>query len=333
MKYALLSAAVSTLFLSAGAQAQIQKLGYYTYSTTNAKLQADAPRIQVMATDLYAIDSSGNISGSMPSAVLQAASDNGLDLYPIVSNFGATDFSPTIAHAVLTPGTARTNAISNMVALAQQTGMTGINLDFEAVDNSDRSLMSSFVSDLADALHAQSRKLIVSVPATDQDDPNDSWTGAYNYAAIGQDADIVQVMTYDENGPWGPDGPVAGLDWVEASIAFAATEVSLSKISMGIPAYGYDWNLTDGTGEQVDYKAIPGMISSLGASPEWDSSSSSPKFYYQTNGKEHVVWYENQRSIKLKAQYAVSEGVAGVSIWSLGQDNNGFWTALANGGL
>ncbi|WP_145960869.1 glycosyl hydrolase family 18 protein [Sphingosinithalassobacter portus] len=337
MKYTLLSAAAAALFLSTSGHTQVQDpiqiLGYYTFSTSNAKLQADAPRLDVMGTDLYAIDSSGNITGSMPSAVQQAASANSVDLYPIISNFDTSDFSPTIAHAVLVPGAARTHAIDTMVSLSQQTGITGINLDFEAVDKTDRSLLSSFVSDLAIALHQHSRLLIVSVPATDQNDPNDFWTGAYDYGAIGQSADIVQVMTYDENGPWGPDGPVAGLDWVKASIAYAATEMPLWKINMGIPAYGYDWNLTDGTGEQVDYKAIPGMISSLGATPEWDSASSSPKFYYQTGGKEHVVWYENAHSIKLKAQYAVSKGVGGVSVWSLGQENNGFWTALANGGL
>ncbi len=326
-------ALVMTAFLiPAALSAAPSKLAYYTGSVSDASLNANAGKLAVVATDLYAIKSSGALTGSTPSHVKTVTAANGIALYPAVSNFGATDFSPSIAHAILVTGNAQTAAINNMVALAQTSGTAGINLDFEAVTNTDRSRMTAFIQKLATALHAKSRKLIVSVPATSVNDPNDSWTGAFDYAAIGAASDLVQVMTYDQHGPWDVDGPVAGLDWVKATIAYSETKIPKAKISMGMPAYGYDWNLTDTTGAQVDWKAVPALIASTGASVVWDSASSSPKFYYQLNGKEHVVWFENAQSIKLKAQYAIGEGLASISIWSLGQDDASFWTALSSAG-
>ncbi|MEJ0047805.1 MAG: hypothetical protein WDN04_18055 [Rhodospirillales bacterium] len=80
----------------------------------------------------------------------------------------------------------------------------------------ERALYTAFVQRLATVLHAAGRTLVLSVPAKTADDPRDSWAGAYDFAALGGIADVLQVMTYDENGTWGPPGPVSGLDWMSA---------------------------------------------------------------------------------------------------------------------
>ncbi len=307
-------------------------LAYYTGTASDASLQTNASKIQTLAADRYAIDSSGALKGSMPSNVKAVTDANGIALYAVISNFGTSAFDAAIAHAILKTGPAQINAIKTMVALARTNGIAGINLDFESVTRTDRRLMTRFVQKLATALHAISRKLIVSVPATHANTPGDTWTGAFDYAAIGAASDLVQVMTYDQNGPWRANGPVAGLNWVQATIAYAASVMPRAKISMGIAAYGYDWNLTDVTGVQVKWNAIPALIASTGATPVWDSASSSPEFHYVSGGKAHVVWYENTKSIRIKAQYALSQNIASVSIWSLGQEDATFWSALSDHG-
>ena len=65
-----------------------------------------------------------------------------------------------------------------------------------------------------------------------------------------------------------------------------------------------------------------------------DTASSSPHFSYRTaSGENHVVWYENEASLRMKAQYAIQMGLGGVSIFALGYDSPNFWAALHNGGL
>ena len=52
-------------------------------------------------------------------------------------------------------------------------------------------------------------------------------------------------MTYDQNGSWWTTpGPVAGKEWMRRALQYAVSAVPSTKILMGLPAYGYDWNLT-----------------------------------------------------------------------------------------
>jgi spore germination protein len=287
-----------------------------------------------MPTDTFAVDVHGTISGTAPAQALQFAKSKGMQTFATISNFDASGFDAKITHSILNHARPRARAISEMMKLVQHWGYSGINIDFESIDHTDRKAMTSFVHDVAQKMRAAGLLTVVSVPAELKDNPEDSWTGAFDFAALGQNADILQVMTYDENGPWGSPGPVAGLNWVEPCIVFSVSAVAPNKLSLGIPAYGYDWNMTAKTGVQVFWKDIPALISKTGATPQWDSASSSPFFtYHATDGSSHVVWYEDEKSIPLKSALAVSYKLAGVSVFALGYDDLRFWQAVHAGGF
>jgi spore germination protein YaaH len=286
-----------------------------------------------MPTDTFAVDVHGTVRGTAPAQALQFAKSKDMMTFATVSNFGAIGFDPKITHAILNNSRPRTRAIHQLLALVQHWGYTGINIDLESVDRTDREAFSSFIHDVAQKMRTAGFLTVVSVPAELKDNPDDSWTGAFDFAALGQSADILQVMTYDENGPSGSPGPVAGLNWVEPRIAYSVSVVDPNKLSLGIPAYGYDWNMTAKTGVQVFWKDLPGLISKTGATPQWDSASSSPFFtYHAADGSSHVVWYEDE-SIPLKSALAVSYKLAGVSVFALGYDDLSFWQAVHAGGF
>jgi spore germination protein YaaH len=325
---------LATLALLLGAVAPAHAapavMAYYEGTGSNASLSQFAGNLQIVAADLFNVDINGRVSGRLPKNLVALTAKNGIQLLATVSNYGAHGFDAAIAHAILTPGTAQTKAIAGMLATAKN--HTGVNLDFENVRHADRALYTAFAQTLAAALHARGLTEVLSIPAETHDDPKDGWTGAYDFASLGQTADLLQVMTYDENGPWGPPGPVAGLDWVTACIDFTVGVVPLAKISMGVPAYGYDWNLSKGGGGAIAYEAVPALIAQTGATPQWDQASSSPWFTYTArNGSSHVVWYENAQSITLKAAFAAAAKIGGVSMFALGDDDAGFWTALGAG--
>lgn len=308
-------------YLESGESAYQSLTAFYSY-------------LNQMPTDTFAVDVHGTVSGTPPVKALQFAKSKGMKTFATVSNFDAVGFDPNITHAILNDPKARAQAISQMLKLVQQSGYTGINIDFESIDLADRKVFSSFVHDVARKMRHAGYLTVVSVPAELKDNPADSWTGAFDFAALGQSVNILQLMTYDQHGPWGLPGPVAGLNWVEPSVVFAASVVAPSKLSLGIPAYGYDWNLTAKTGVQVFWKNIPALIAKAGATPQWDSASSSPFFtYHAADGSSHVVWYEDEKSIPLKSALAVSHKLAGVSAFALGYDDLTFWKAVHAGGF
>jgi spore germination protein len=122
------------------------------------------------------------------------------------------------------------------------------------------------------------------------------------------------------------------MDWVEPCVQYAVSVVPSNKISLGMPAYGYDWNLTRGTGVQLYWKVIPALIAKVGAVPQWDVTSSSPYFSYTAaNGTSHVVWYENTQSVSLKSALSVTYNLAGVSVFALGFEDQTFWESVTAG--
>jgi spore germination protein len=287
-----------------------------------------------MPTDTFAVDVHGTVSGTAPAPAIQFAKSKGMMTFATVSNFDAVGFDPKITHAILNHPKIRARTISQLLKLVEHWGYTGINIDFESIDHTDRRAFTAFIRDVAEKMRAAGYLTVVSVPAELKDNPEDSWTGAFDFAALGQSADILQVMTYDENGPWGSPGPVAGLNWVVPCIAYSVSVVAPGKLSLGIPAYGYDWNMTAKTGVQVFWKDIPALIAKTGATPQWDNASSSPFFtYHAADGASHVVWYEDEKSIPLKSALAVTYKLAGVSVFALGYDNLSFWQAVHAGGF
>jgi spore germination protein len=307
-------------------------MAYYENSASGDALQSFASYIDQLPTDTFAIDAKGKTSGTAPVAALVFARSKGMQTFATVSNFGASDFVPAIAHAIVNSPNIRAKAIRNMLATVRTYGYSGINVDFESVPREDRAAFTRFVHDVARSMRAAGYLTAVSVPAERKDDPNDSWTGAFDFKALSRDVDVLQLMTYDEHGPWGAPGPVAGLDWVEACAQFAASVVPSRKISLGIPAYGYDWNLTNKTGAQIHWNQIPALIASVSAAPKWDAASSSPYFSYTgTDGSNHVVWYEDLESIPPKSKLAVTYSLAGISAFALGFEDRKFWDAVSSG--
>ncbi|WP_198139555.1 glycosyl hydrolase family 18 protein [Ralstonia sp. A12] len=285
-----------------------------------------ATPVNAISVDVIRVDVNGGLTGTLPATLLSNNQAAGKLSYACITNFG-TDFDPAIAHGALVTNRAAT--LQNIIALAKTQNLAGINLDFEGLYTTDRDAYTSFVADLAAQLHANHSTLMLSLPAKTADSIGNTWTWPYDYAALGQSADFIQVMTYDEHVPSGHPGPVAGSDWMLASLQYAVGVVPATKLLLGLPAYGYDWNRTRNTGTSVAFKDIPALITTTGATTQWDATTQSAHFNYTAaDGSAHEVWYESAQGLQTKAAMANTLNLAGVSMWVLGAENASFWSAI-----
>ena len=97
---------------------------------------------------------------------------------------------------------------------------------------------------------------------------------------------------------------VAPVNEVRRVIEYATSVMPPEKIMMGIPLYGYDWALPyvpggDWAGSISPQQALE-LAAGYGATIQYDNVAQSPYFYYWQNGEEHVVWFEDARSIRAK---------------------------------
>jgi spore germination protein YaaH len=321
-------------------------LGYYTGDVHSFNsVRTFAPYINIVSVDVYAVQADGSINGSDELDVMEWNDSQGIQTYACISNYNGDpavdDFDPALAYAAIV--TQRDLVIDNLVALAREGGYAGINIDFEYLAYSeniedDRSAFTLFIRDLADRLHAESLKLIISVPGKEADSIDNTWSYPYDLAALGEAADYLQLMTYDQHGAWGGPGSVSGADWVEECLRYTTSVVDPAKLLIGLPAYGYDWDLSSLNVENgsyavsdISWKDFPLLLTKPDAQAGWDTSSQSPFVTYMENGNEHVAWFENEESIRIKVNLVQKYNLAGVSMWALGKEDERFWQAVEEG--
>jgi spore germination protein len=96
-----------------------------------------------------------------------------------------------------------------------------------------------------------------------------------------------------------------------------------SKIMMGQNLYGYDWTLPYVQGgkfaKALSPQAAIDLARSVNAAIQYDYTAQAPHFsYWDNQGKHHIVWFEDARSIQAKFDLVKELGLRGVSYWKLG---------------
>ena len=127
--------------------------------------------------------------------------------------------------------------------------------------------------------------------------------------------------SYEWGYTYGPAMAVSPVNMVRRVLDYAVTEIPSGKILMGTPNYGYNWTLPFVQGTKATPVTSVGAITlagQVGARIQFDELSQAPFFrYYDGDGKQHEVWFEDARSIRAKLLLVYEYGLAGISWWNL----------------
>jgi spore germination protein len=227
--------------------------------------------------------------------------------------------------AILRGAALRAQSVAELRALAIADGYAGFNIDFENLNNVDEAGLDSFITELAAALHPLGKKVIVDVgPRTS----NANGYHVYNYQVLGQVADEVVLMAYDDHDIGSAPGPVAPLGWVQSIVNYARQEMPAQKILLGLAVYGYNWSSNGTTVELHDNQVAP-LANAEGVPITWSSTDAESTFSYTaSNGTVHQVWFEGSQSDAVRIALATQDHLGGVAIWRLGDETPAFWAAL-----
>lgn len=315
-------------------QKELMNLGYFTQYwdqdvTSSNSLQNNHQDINQIAIATYHVTANGTIDGFNPQESIDFANKNGLKTYATIQN----QFDSDVANKILSDAQLRKTTIDSMLKLVKTNGYTGLNINFENMYANDRENFNQFIKEVVKVLHEHHYPVIVSVPAKTGDFPDWEWSGTFEYKTLGEVADYIQLMSYDQHGTWGEPGSVAGVNWVENVLQYATSKIPSEKILIGLPAYGYDWNLNNSDeNKAVSWKEVETLIEKTGAEVQWDSASKSPYFHYTAdNGDKHTVWFENEASIKNKTELVHKYKLAGTSMWRMGLEDESFWRTVQEG--
>lgn len=257
------------------------------------------------------------------------AHSNGYRVWPWVANEATNKEDKDLTSEILNDYKLREKLINSIVSAVEMYNLDGINLDFENMYESDKDAYSRLVIELAPRLKELGKVLSVDVTAPDG---SPDWSLCFNRNVIGDVADYVIFMAYDQHNQSSTEaGTVAGCDWVEANInKFLGQEgVKPEKIILAMPFYTRVWNVTDGglSSSAVDMKSQSTLIPD-DAKITWDDSLKQNLAEYEKNGRTYKVWMEDAKSLKCKLDLVKKYSLAGGAFWRKDQETSDVWKVI-----
>jgi spore germination protein YaaH len=313
---------------SAQAAPSFVRWGYYvTYDRTSwTTLQAHLGTLDIVSPYFFQLRADGTIEELSDPTADSFLRQSGITVVPMIKNVPRwNDFTPLIADPVQ-----RSAVITRLVRLVEERGYSGIHIDFEAVNAGDAPHLTAFMRELAAQLRPRGKLVTQAVVARTSDTPT-TWGGAYDYPALAEVNDYIVVMAYDFHYAGGSPGPVGPYTWVQRVVSYLTTRVPREKLILGIPLYGYDWNVTAGPpARSVRYDQVRELLRRPGASSGYDETEKEAWIRYTDDqGQRHEVWHADARSVAARVDLALDRGLAGVALWRLGHEDPAVWDDLA----
>ncbi len=225
--------------------------------------------------------------------------------------------------------------------------LDGIDIDFENKKAESKDAFSTFLTELSKDLHSKKKILICTIEARTPTDDELSGTKniksverANDFKVIGKVCDQVRIMAYDQDTAdtslnairTGAYRPVADIDWVKKVIILAVRDIPAKKLVLGVPTYGYKYEITrDGNAQILTYKRLGSMnwfyadelAKQRGIIPTRHVSGEVFYTYTDaTSSKEYLVWYSDAQSIKEKIDLAKLYKLGGIAIFKIDGNND-----------
>ena len=238
-----------------------------------------------------------------------------------VTNLGETGgFSSDLAHALLTDEGVQARLLDNIAALIREKDYYGLNINFEYIYPFDRDSYSQFVRRAAERLHPLGCPVSTAIAPKESGSQQGLLYTAHDYEAHGKYADRVILMTYEWGYTYGAPQAVSPVDRIRRVLDYAVSVMPAGKILMGFSNYAYDWTLPWKQGSAARVLSNAGaqeLAASRWAEIRYDRTAEAPYFHYSdTAGRQHVVWFEDARSIRARLKLVADYGLAGISIWT-----------------
>ncbi len=264
--------------------------------------------------------------------LINKAKANNVKLIMVVSNFDGNQI-----HKLLTNEASKQNISKNILEKMDNYGFDGVNIDFENLLSGDEgSLIIGFMRSLTDFIKP---KKPLSEISFDSPIVNSS---IWDFKGLAAACDYLFIMGYDFYGSWsnttGPSSPLIGNNYgLTFSLNNFYSSVSPEKLILGVPYYGNYWrtNSKDPYAKVTPYDStkpnnnwVKPALRYKEIIPQysqkelmWDNVSQTSWLRWEQNGIWNQIWYDNDSSLGLKYELALTKSLKGIGIWALGYDD------------
>ncbi len=306
---------------------------YYTETPSQTLLdevKKRGPLLTYMMPFSYDVKRDGSLVPLNWGGLEKIAVDENIISAIVVSNIEDGAFSDTLAQEIFASQDVQDKLIANILAEAKAKNAKDIHFDFEYLRSEDRQAYVDFLKRVKAA--ASGLTLSAALAPKTSATQAGKWYEGHDYKQIAEVVDFVVIMTYEWGYSGGPPMAVSPIGPVRQVLEYALTEMPASKILMGQNLYGYDWTLPYKPGnpqaQAISSQRAIELARERNAAILYDNTAQAPYYNYWRDGIEHVVWFEDARSIQAKFNLIKELKLRGISYWHMGFKFPQNWTLL-----
>ncbi|MEV5111181.1 glycosyltransferase [Bacillus sp. LBA3-1-1.1] len=299
--------------------------GFYVNWDENstASLKENIDSLTTLVPEWYHLKADLTISSEIKPEIVKLAKENHVKITPLLTNYTEEASGPDseLIHKLLnSPDHVKTTFINNLVKQVEKNQFSGINIDFEAIPESDRENLTNFMKELTTVFHKHHLLVTQDVPANDK---------AFDYGTLAKVIDRMIVMMYDEHYGAGVPGPIASNKWFEHTLN--ELDIPSEKLIVAFGNYGYDWEVNSKeSAKSVTFSEVMKMAQDSNIKIQWDNISGNPYFRYKTGETEHTAWFLDGVTLYNQVKIAMNNNAKGFALWRLGAEDPTIWKVLKN---
>lgn len=305
---------------------------------------ADTKGLTTISPTWFTIaDTDGNINSLASSQYVNYAHQSNIEVWALVRDFDGGIGSYEESYEVLSHTSKRENLVNQLIAEALQTGIDGINVDFEKISAECGEHYIQFIRELS--VKCRQNGLVLSV---DNYVPK-TYNAHYHIEEQGKVADYVIIMGYDEHysGSY-ESGSVASLNFVKEGIEATLNAVPKEKVINAVPFFTRLWKEVPKTEEELaeeagteaagysvkvtsealGMEAAEQAIADAGAQTTVDEATKQNYAQWEADGATYKIWLEDETALEEKLKLMKEYKLAGTAAWRLGFEKSSVWELI-----
>lgn len=310
----------------------IEVNGYAFPNIDMAVLKKTLPYLTYLSIFSYEVNPDGSLKPINDQPLIDAARAARVAPLMVISNLAEGGFNSDLAKTILTNPAIQDTLLNNVVETLRSKNYHGLDIDFEYIYPENREDYNNFLRKVVSRLRPLGYTITTALAPKPSAELQGLLYTAHDYPVHGALVDHVILMTYEWGHTYGPPRAVAPINEVRKILNYAVTAIPRNKIFMGIPNYGYDWTLPYVQGTAAKTLTNVGAVDLAlreNAAIQYDTTAQAPFFnYYDDNKKQHVVWFEDARSIQAKLNLVDQYDLGGVSYWTINRFFPQNWLVL-----
>ncbi|MBO4980053.1 MAG: glycoside hydrolase family 18 protein [Clostridia bacterium] len=318
---------------------QTESGGYVYANVSEEVLRRTLPYLIYLTIFTYGFREDGTLIDIDDERIVELARTYGVAPVMHLSSLSERGtFSTELSSRLLSDEALQGKVIDEVERVVRARRYEAIDVDFEYVDGQYAEAYVAFIRRLRERLAPLDIKVFVALAPKYNAEQEGLLYEGHDYAGMGEVADGVILMTYEWGYSRGEPQAVAPIDKVRRVVEYAVSVIPREKIFLGTPNYGYDWRLPFVMGETVARS-----LSNVDAVQQaWDKSAlisfdetaASPTYRYydreNTRPVEHVVWFEDARSVAATMALIDEFSLRGFFVWNVMRFFPALWL-VANG--